>query len=233
MVFIRSILYTVCLFVSFFLMAPIALLPYPFMTHQRRWVIAIAWGELNIFLVKKICGLSYTIRGLENAPDERCVVFAKHSSVYEIFVLLKYFSPSSWVGKHELMYVPIFRGVFKKFKLIPVKRGKGHTEVERVRNMGKERLAGGNWIIVFPEGTRMKYNKTGRYGLSGALLAKETRSVVLPISHNSGKYWKRRGLLKHPGKIEFFIGRPINTENLSIDEINDVSKEWIQSRVAS
>ena len=63
------------------------------------------------------------------------------------------------MGKYELMYLPIFRGVFKKFKLIPVKRGRGSKEVMKVKEMGKERLSTGNWIIIFPEGTRMEYNK--------------------------------------------------------------------------
>ena len=129
------------------------------------------------------------------------------------------------------MYLPIFRGVFKKFKLIPVKRGKGAEEVMRVREMGKERLRTGNWIIIFPEGTRMEYNKSKRYGLSGSILAKETGSMVLPISHNSGKYWKRRGLIKKQGVISFVIGKPFGTENMSLDKINIVARNWIDKNV--
>ena len=89
------------------------------------------------------------------------------------------------------MYVPIFRGVFKKFKLIPVKRGRGASEVEKVR-AGQGAIEQWKLDNTFPEGTRMPYNKSKRYGLSGSILAKETGSMVLPISHNAGKYWKRR-----------------------------------------
>ena len=190
MIYIRCIVYTALMFLSFVVLATIALLPMPIINHEKRWLIAKTWANLNIFLSKKLCGLSYNISGLENVPDQRCVVFVKHSSVYEIFVLLKHFSPSSWVGKHELMYLPIFRGVFKKFKLIPVKRGHGSSEVDKVREEGKERLLSGNWIIIFPEGTRMPYNESKRYGLSGAILASETGAKVLPISHNAGKFWR-------------------------------------------
>ena len=97
--------------------------------------------------------------------------------------------------------------------------------------MGKERLNTGNWIIIFPEGTRMDYNKSRRYGLSGSILAKETGSMVLPISHNSGKYWKRRGLIKKEGVISFVIGKPFGTENISLDKINDVARNWIDENV--
>ncbi len=229
MVYLRSILYTGSMFLSFLMLASIALLP--FFSHTQRWSIAKTWAEVNISLCDKLCGLKYQIEGLENIPKKKCVLFVKHSSVYEIFILLKHFSPSSWVGKHELMYLPIFRGVFKKFKLIPVKRGKGAEEVKRVRDMGKERLHTGNWIIIFPEGTRMEYNKSKSYGLSGSILAKETGSMVLPISHNSGKYWKRRGLIKSQGTISFVIGKPFGTENKSLDKINAVARNWIDQNV--
>ena len=115
MIYIRSIVYTALMFLSFVVLATIALLPIPIINNEKRWLIAKTWANLNIFLSEKLCGLSYNISGFENVPDQRCVLFVKHSSVYEIFVLLKHFSPSSWVGKHELMYLPIFRGVFKKF----------------------------------------------------------------------------------------------------------------------
>ena len=217
------------MFISFLILAPLALLP--FVGHKKRWSIAKAWAEVNIFLSRSICGLTYEIIGLENVPKNRCIIFVKHSSVYEIFILLKHFSPSSWVGKYELMYLPIFRGVFKKFKLIPVKRGKGAEEIMRVREMGKERLRTGNWIIIFPEGTRMEYNKSKSYGLSGSILAKETGSMVLPISHNSGKYWKRRGLVKKQGVVSFVIGEAFSTNNMSLNEINKVAREWIDESV--
>ena len=45
------------------------------------------------------------------------------------------------MGKYELMYLPIFRGVFEKFKLIPVKRGRGSEEVMKVKRWVKNVLA--------------------------------------------------------------------------------------------
>jgi len=233
MIYIRSIVYTALMFLTFLVLAPIALLPRPIINKEKRWQIAKTWATVNIFLSKRLCGLSYSISGLENIPEQKCVVFVKHSSVYEIFIMLKHFSPSSWVGKHELMYLPIFRGVFKKFKLIPVKRGRGSSEIYKVREAGKERLQSGNWIIIFPEGTRMPFDKSKRYGLSGAILASETESKILPISHNAGKFWKRRGWIKHPGSVEFRIGKPLETRGLSLDEINAASKKWIDANVIS
>ena len=229
--YIRSFIYTVCMFLSFVLLCSIAVLPSPLISESKRWSVAVLWSEVNIFLLKKICGLEYVLKGTENMPSEKCVVFFKHSSVVEAFVGLKHFSPSSWVAKYELMYAPLFRGAIKRFGLIPVKRGMGKSEVDKVIKSGKERLAENKWILIFPEGTRMPYKQTKKYGLSGALLAKGAGVPVLPISHNSGKYWKRRGLLKHPGTVCFSIGKPITTKDRSIEEINNEAQEWIESEI--
>ena len=233
LLYIRSAVYTLIMFLSFVVLCSVALLPKPIMNEKRRWKIAVLWAETNIYSLKKICSLEYVLLGTENIPNERCVVFFKHSSVMEAFVGLKHFSPSSWVAKYELMYAPLFRGAIKKFGLIPVKRGMGGTEVSKVVALGKKRLLEDKWIIIFPEGTRMPYMQTKRYGLSGALLAKGADVCVLPISHNSGRFWKRRGFLKHPGKITFSIGSPIKTSNKDIDSINKEAQTWIESEIRS
>ena len=229
--YLRSIIYTIIMFLTFIVLCSIALLPQPLMSEARRWRVAILWSEINILSLKKVCGLDYVIKGEENIPSDKCVVYFKHSSVMEAFVGLKHFSPSSWVAKYELMYAPLFRGAIKRFGLIPVKRGMGGSEVDKVVSIGRQRLLENKWIIIFPEGTRMPYNQTKRYGLSGAVLAKGAGVAVLPISHNSGKYWKRRGLLKHPGRIIFSIGKPIQTKGKSISTINKVAQNWIESEI--
>ena len=231
-IFLCSLVYTVLLFASFILIAPFALLPSPFMNENRRWSVARCWADVNLYLLEHLCGLKYELLGKENIPEERCVLFIKHSSVMEIFIGLKYFSPSSWVGKHELMYLPIFRGAYKKFRLIPVKRGMGRTEVNKVVNQGTTLLAENKWIIIFPEGTRMPYKQTKKYGLSGSLLAKGSEKPVLPISHNAGRYWKRRGLLKFPGTVYFSIGNAVSTKDKTVDEINKTVQTWIENEIA-
>lgn len=230
-VFLCSLVYTFLFFFSFVLITPFALLPKPIMNEEGRWRVAVFWADINIYLLEHICGLKYKIIGKKNIPEDRCVIFMKHSSVMEIFIGLKYFSPSSWVGKYELMYVPIFRGAYKKFKLIPVKRGLGKSEVDKVIKQGASLLNENKWIIIFPEGTRMPYNQTKKYGLSGSLLAKGTGKHILPISHNAGRYWKRRGLLKLPGTVYFSIGNRISTQDKSIEEINSASQSWIENEL--
>jgi 1-acyl-sn-glycerol-3-phosphate acyltransferase len=231
-IFLFSLVYTSLMIISFILIVPFALLPTPLINEERRWGAAKLWADINFYLLEHLCGLKYKLLGQENIPDERCVLFVKHSSVMEVFIGLRYFSPSSWVGKYELMYVPIFRGAFKKFKLIPVKRGMGRTEVEKVVKQGVARLDENKWLIIFPEGHRLPYKQTKKYGLSGSLLAKGSGKNILPISHNAGRYWKRRGLLKLPGTVYFSIGPVISTQEKTIDEINKTAQTWIQNEIS-
>ena len=55
----------------------------------------------------------------------------------------------------------------------------------------------------------MPPGQTRRYGVGGAAVAVETGRVIVPVAHNAGYFWPRRGLLKKPGTIRVVIGPPI------------------------
>ena len=190
-----------------------------------------AFAQTNICMCKHLCGLEHEVIGLENIPKKPCIVFLKHSSVYEMFFALSFFQPSSYVAKYELMYVPVLRGAIKALKCIPVKRGLGRKEVNKVVAKGEEYLNEGRWLVVCPEGTRVRHGETKKYGISGALLAKGTDKSVLPVAHNAGHFWGRRSLVKKPGKITFSVGNQISTKGLDVSEINKRAQGWIEKEI--
>ena len=87
-------------------------------------------------------------------------------------------------------------------------------------------------IAIFPEGTRVGLGESRKYGVSGALLSCETGAPIVPIAHNSGYFWRRRGLLKKPGKIRVVIGPPIYPAGLTPRELNDRAQQWIEAKIA-
>jgi 1-acyl-sn-glycerol-3-phosphate acyltransferase len=87
-------------------------------------------------------------------------------------------------------------------------------------------------LLVFPEGTRVAAGETRRYGVSGALLASRAGCVVVPVAHDAGFYWPRRGLLKRPGTITVVIGPPIAAADRDPREINDEVQAWIEATIA-
>src|SRR4029077_15807662 len=96
-----------------------------------------------------------------------------------------------WVLKRELLWIPLIGWGLKILRPISINRGGGHPAVNPGSALGKDRLAAGLWIVIFPEGTRVVAGESRKYGVSGALLATETGKFVVPLSHNAADFWVR------------------------------------------
>ena len=57
--------------------------------------------------------------------------------------------------------------------------------------------------------------------MSGALLATATGKLLVPLSHNAGEFWARRGFLKKPGTIRVIIGEPITSAGKDARELTE------------
>ena len=106
--------------------------------------------------------------------------------------------------------------------------GAGHRAVNQVLDQGRDRLAAGIWVLIFPEGTRMAAGETRKYGMSGALLASQAGVKLVPVAHNAGDLWPRRGLLKKPGLVRVVIGPPIEAAGREPRELNAEVQAWIE-----
>ena len=133
--------------------------------------------------------------------------------------------------KRELLWLPAFGWGLAAMKPIAIDRGTGVRAIQQVVEQGKDRLANGIWVTIFPEGTRMPLGQTQRYGISGALLAQEARVPVVPVAHNAGDFWPRRGLKKEPGRIRFCIGPPINPDNKAPRDLNLEVQAWVEAKM--
>ena len=184
------------------------------------------------WLLKVICGLDYRVRGLENIPSGAHIAMWKHASSWETFAQAVIFPPQAWVLKRELLWIPFVGWGLKLLRPIAINRGEGHRAVNQVIDQGKARLKDGLWIIVFPEGTRVVAGDTRKFGVSGALLAVESGKSVVPLSHNAGVYWPRRGFLKKPGTIRVIIGEPIESAGKKPRELNEEVKLSIEAGLA-
>jgi 1-acyl-sn-glycerol-3-phosphate acyltransferase len=126
------------------------------------------------------------------------------------------------------MWVPILGWVLWLLKPIAIDRRGGSAAVQQVLEQGHERLAEGTWVMIFPEGTRMPVGQTRRYGMSGVLLAQAEGLPVVPIAHNAGYFWPRRGWLKRRGTIRVVIGPPIETKGVEPRVVNERAQQWIE-----
>ncbi|MCA8967724.1 MAG: 1-acyl-sn-glycerol-3-phosphate acyltransferase, partial [Planctomycetes bacterium] len=178
------------------------------------------------------CGLTFEVLGLENVPAEPAVVLCKHQSAWETLGLQLVFSPQVWVLKRELLWIPFFGWGLAMMRPIAIDRSAGRRAVEQVVEQGRERLESGNFVVVFPEGTRVPPGYKRRYKQGGATLAQRSGRAVVPVAVNSGEYWPRNSFLKHPGRITMVVGPPIDTTGLGSAQINARAEAWIEDTVA-
>jgi len=226
-----SIVFTTFLFLWTIGYAAFFVLVGGFMSYRRRFAL-IEWYAERIFDVLRVtCKLDYRVEGLENIPAEPHVAYWKHSSAWEAFGQFLVGPPKVIVLKHELMYIPFVGFGLWLLRSIDVRRGAGASAVNQVVGQGRSRLAEGLSILIFPEGTRVAAGETRRYGVSGALLASRTGCKVVPVAHDAGIYWPRRGLMKKPGTVRVIVGPPINAGGREPREINEEAQAWIEATI--
>lgn len=229
MVLLRSVVYFVLMAVTVMAFGlPLALLGWLMPTGWRH-ALANGWGRTNLWLQKKVCGLTYTITGMEHIPPGGAVIMSKHQSAWETIALRGLLPKTqAWVLKRELMRIPVFGWAMATVQPIAIDRQAGRKAIKQVIEQGKARLAEGRNVIIFPEGTRTPPGERHRYGVGGGLLAEKSGAPVIPIAHNAGVFWARRGLRKHPGTVQVVIGPPISSEGKRASEIMHEVEEWIE-----
>lgn len=231
MLLIRSLLFQVWFFGSACFFGALTFLFF-WLPYRVRWSFPRGWGHSMMWGGRVFCGFRYQIEGQENIPAEPSVVMIKHTTVFETYAQLLLFPPQTWVLKRELLWIPLFGWGLISIKPIAINRSSGRAAVTQVIEQGKQRLKDGIWVSVFPEGTRVRPGTTKKYGVSGAALAREAGVMIVPVAHNAGDLWPRRGITKKPGVIRVVIGPPIDASTQSPKETNRLVQQWIEGEMA-
>lgn len=208
---LRSLLFTTYMMLSACLWGGFMALCF-FLPHRMQFAIARSWARCLLWALAHLCGLKFTVEGRERIPQGNHIIMSNHTSAWETVALFVIFPPQVWVLKRELLWIPFVGWGLKRLRPIAIDRGAGHRAVNQVVEQGKARLADGLWVIIFPEGTRVTAGETRKFGVSGALLATAAGKLIVPMAHNAGAFWPRRGFLKKRGTIQVIIGDPIASE---------------------
>ncbi|MGH8257822.1 MAG: lysophospholipid acyltransferase family protein [Steroidobacteraceae bacterium] len=205
-----------------------------FLPFRGRFALARLWGQVILTVLRWTCRLDYRVEGAEHLPAGNHIVLMKHSSSWETAAQAVLLPPQVWVLKRELTWIPFVGWGIRQLHAIAVNRASsGPGAVRSVIEQGKRRLAEGAWIVVFPEGTRMAPGETRKYGASGAMLAAATGKLIVPVAHDSGYYWPRRGLMKKPGTIRVVIGPPVVAAGRNPRDVNAQIQQWIEAHSGS
>jgi 1-acyl-sn-glycerol-3-phosphate acyltransferase len=226
-VFFTAFWFAWTLLYAIFVVVACLFLPFP-----RRFALVRVYAASVLWVLKWSCGLTYRVEGAPIPPGCHVALW-KHSSSWETMAMMVVFPRQVWVLKRELLWIPVVGLGLRQLHSIAIDRKAGHSAVAQVVEQGKARLDEGDWVMIFPEGTRMPPGETRRYGVSGTLLASETGKLIVPVAHNAGHYWPRRGLRKKPGLVRVVIGTPVAAGGRDVRELNEEIQRWVEATVRS
>lgn len=202
MQFIRSGLFHFC-FYGFTATALLIAAP-PMLLFPGRWAwpLVVLWARFVLFLLHRIVGLSYEIRGLDVIPKETaCLIAAKHQSAWETIAFIPFLKHPVYIMKHELTRVPIFGWYAQKMGMIPVQRGTGKKALLSILKAGRRSMERKAQLIIFPEGSRRPVNAPPDYRYGVVRLYQELHVPCVPVALNSGLFWPPAAFLLKPGKV--------------------------------
>jgi 1-acyl-sn-glycerol-3-phosphate acyltransferase len=209
MLFLRSLVFNIAFalnnLVWFVVSLPGLLLPYRSFIDR----IAHPWARMNVWLFHSIIGVTLEVRGEENWPKGGALVAAKHQSAWETLYIAGQLSGPTYILKRELLFIPLFGFYLLKVRSVAIDRGKGSAVLAKMNEAAAAAIAAGQQLIIFPEGTRRAVGAEPHYKYGVAHLYAATGAACVPIAHNAGLFWPRRGFIKRPGRLIIEILPPI------------------------
>ncbi len=227
MIWARSLVFylVATLVVVFFGLLAVFLRPFP---AFPRYYLITRWTHFTLWWLEKCCHLRYRVTGRENIPQGPAVILANHQSAWETLAFQAIFPPHVWVLKRNLLWIPFFGWGLAALSPVAIRLNGGTRALRQVLIQGTERLRRGFWVLIFPEGMRVKPLETRDHAAGGAALAKHARCPVVLAAHNSGLFWAKRSVLKHPGVIDVVIGPTLDPQDKSARQITEIAQEWIE-----
>jgi 1-acyl-sn-glycerol-3-phosphate acyltransferase len=173
---------------------------------------ARTWSRLILLTT----GVTVDVAGLEKLERGKTYVFvANHQSIYDIPVLF-------WSLPFQLRIIA--KESLGKFPFLGWHlRRTGHMLVDRKRpdrtrifGWAQRLTANGLSLIVFPEGTRSRDGRVGRFKGGSFYLALEAGLPIVPVSVVGSRHVMLKGrLATYPGRVRLVVHRPIDTSSLS------------------
>ncbi len=201
MLILRSLAYKIAFYANTVLQM-IFWTPYYFLAPRlKAWFIPKFWARSNLWLLKVIVGTESRFEGLENLPDGPFILAPKHQSTWDTLSLFPFLKDPVYILKRELMWIPLFGWYVGKMQMIPIDRGARSRALKKAMAIGRERMAAGRQLIIYPEGTRRPAGAEPVYKWGIVELYAALNVPVVPVVHHAGLFWPRRKFHKYPGTI--------------------------------
>ena len=238
MILLRSALYILYLLVTLVPWALVAVVFSIFVRGAPMYWLCVGWLKAAVWGAKAICGVHYRVQGLQHLPSaadaHAAVLLApKHQSTWETFAFPASMPhPLAYVFKRELLWIPFFGWAIGRMDMIHIDRSQRARAWGKVLAQGKRLMGQGNWVIMFPEGTRIDRGQKGDYQSGAARLAVTTGTPIVPIAVTSARCWPR-GMRVPSGNMMTQLPRDISDlpwlSTLAHASVRRLRSMWIMS----
>ena len=168
--------------------------------------VVLSWVELNHWLTTNVLRIRTQVDGV--IPDGAYLIAVKHEAMFETTEMVRLSKLPVIVIKRELADIPLFGFLTRRYGVIPVERSAGAKALRDMVAAGKEALATGRPVMIFPEGTRVPSGRAPKLRSGFAGLYRALGLPVVPVAVNSGRLWGR-GFVHRPGTVTFKVGETI------------------------
>ncbi|NPA72598.1 MAG: 1-acyl-sn-glycerol-3-phosphate acyltransferase [Gammaproteobacteria bacterium] len=231
--FLRSVVFALGQSISLVLFSVLGQLTRPF-SFKTRYQFMHYWARFCLLWLRWTCGVRYEVNGVENIQKDRAgLILARHESAWETLAFQEIFPRQAYVLKRELLKIPFFGWGMALLSPIAIDRGAGRKALNQLITEGKARLEQGDWVVVFPEGTRMPSGTLGKINIGGAMLASKGKAPVYLVAHNAGQFWPKNSFIKRPGVIQVHISPMLDVSEMSASDINQQVERWLVEHLNS
>jgi 1-acyl-sn-glycerol-3-phosphate acyltransferase len=212
--FVRSLLYAAVFYpltVLWVLVGVVATL----FGRRPTLAVVLSWVELHHWLARHV--LVITIRVEGTIPPGPHLIAVKHQSMLETLEMVRLTHLPVIVIKKELADIPLFGWMTRRYGVIAVERSAGAKALRALVEEGRQAIATGRAVIIYPEGTRVRVGETPKLKSGFTALYRALGLPVVPVAVNTGRLWGC-GLVHRSGTVTLKVGEIIPPE-LKRDEI--------------
>jgi 1-acyl-sn-glycerol-3-phosphate acyltransferase len=199
--------------------------------NRREWLYPLClWGARKWL---KACGATVKVTGKENLdPQKNYVFISNHRSYLDTATLFAYTGRRiGLVAKKELLKVPVWGPGMGFVNIIAIDRTNPEKAMASMRK-AKSVLENGYSFGVFAEGTRAMPDELLPFKKGAFHLAMQTAAPIIPVAiKNTDRMMGKKRGVAYPGEIEMVLLPPIETKDLSEEDLQDLLKD-VRGKIA-
>ena len=176
--------------------------------------------------ILQVAGVKLVVQGRENLPATNRVAFVtNHQGYFDIPILMSTIPKLlGFIAKAELGKVPIVNLWMKAMGCIFIERKKASESLNRSKAR-IERAKQGEPVVLFPEGTRSKGPRLGRFKTGSLQILFSTDLTIVPVSISGSYHLLEESNKLRRGTVHLTFHPPIQGSEVTERNAKDVAHQ--------